>query len=121
MRFIAVLLVVVFVGCDRGAVRPVLGNVELSARSLHFDLTFVGFPTARSLVLRNGSRSDRAVTLSTTGPFSTALELNVPCITNMQSADAAVHAIAVLQGASMGVKPLQAHYETLPYKISLKA
>ena len=47
----------------------------------------------------------------------TALELNIPCITNLHSADAAVHAIAVLQGASMGVKSLQAHYETLPYKI----
>jgi carbamoyl-phosphate synthase large subunit len=46
----------------------------------------------------------------------TALELNIPCITNLHSAGAAVHAIAVLQGASMGVKSLQAHYETLPYK-----
>ena len=44
----------------------------------------------------------------------TALELNIPCITNLHSAGAAVHAIAVLQGASMGVKSLQAHYETLP-------
>ncbi len=51
----------------------------------------------------------------------TALELNIPCITNLHSADAAVHAIAVLQGASMGVKPLQTHYETLPYKVGLKA
>ncbi len=49
----------------------------------------------------------------------TALELNIPCITNLHSAGAAVHAIAVLQGASMGVKPLQAHYETLPYKVDL--
>ena len=51
----------------------------------------------------------------------TALELNIPCITNLHSAGAAVHAIAVLQGASMGVKSLQAHYETLPYKVGLKA
>jgi carbamoyl-phosphate synthase large subunit len=49
----------------------------------------------------------------------TALELNIPCITNLHSAGAAVHAIAVLQGASMGVKSLQAHYETLPYKVEL--
>jgi len=49
----------------------------------------------------------------------TALELNIPCITNLHSAGAAVHAIAVLQGASMGVKSLQAHYETLPYKVDL--
>ena len=50
----------------------------------------------------------------------TALEQNVPCITNLHSAGAAVHAIAVLQGASMGVKSLQAHYETLPYKVNLE-
>jgi carbamoyl-phosphate synthase large subunit len=49
----------------------------------------------------------------------TALELNIPCITNLHSAGAAVHAIAVLQGASMGVKSLQAHYETLPYAVDL--
>ncbi len=49
----------------------------------------------------------------------TALELNIPCITNLHSAGAAVHAIAVLQGASMGVKSLQAHYENLPYKVDL--
>ncbi len=49
----------------------------------------------------------------------TALELNIPCITNLHSAGAAVHAIAVLQGASMGVKPLQAHYKTLPYEVDL--
>ncbi len=49
----------------------------------------------------------------------TALELNIPCITNLHSAGAAVHAIAVLQGASMGVKSLQAHYETLPYKVDV--
>jgi carbamoyl-phosphate synthase large subunit len=49
----------------------------------------------------------------------TALELNIPCITNLHSAGAAVHAIAVLQGASMGVKSLQAHYETLPYKVEV--
>ncbi len=49
----------------------------------------------------------------------TALELSIPCITNLYSAGAAVHAIAVLQGASMGVKSLQAHYETLPYKTDL--
>ena len=49
----------------------------------------------------------------------TALELNIPCITNLHSAGAAVHAIAVLQGASMGVKSLQAHYETLPYEVGM--
>ena len=49
----------------------------------------------------------------------TALELNIPCITNLHSAGAAVHAIAVLQGASMAVKSLQTHYETLPYPVNL--
>ncbi|UPT74775.1 MAG: carbamoyl-phosphate synthase large subunit [Elusimicrobiota bacterium] len=49
----------------------------------------------------------------------TALELNIPCITNLHSAGAAVHAIAVLQGATMGVKCLQAHYESLPYSVNI--
>ena len=45
----------------------------------------------------------------------TALELDIPCITNIRSVNAAVHAIAVLQGATMSVKPLQEHYKSLPY------
>ncbi|OGR90202.1 MAG: carbamoyl phosphate synthase large subunit, partial [Elusimicrobia bacterium RBG_16_66_12] len=45
----------------------------------------------------------------------TALELDIPCITNIRSVNAAVHAISVLQGATMGVKPLQDHYKSLPY------
>jgi carbamoyl-phosphate synthase large subunit len=36
----------------------------------------------------------------------TSLELNVPCITNIHSGQAAVHAIAVLKEATLGVKPL---------------
>jgi carbamoyl-phosphate synthase large subunit len=46
----------------------------------------------------------------------TALELDIPCITNIRSVNAAVHAISVLQGATMGVKPLQDYYLSLPYK-----
>jgi len=49
----------------------------------------------------------------------TALELDIPCITNIRSVRAAVHAIATLQGAAMGVKPLQEHYRTLPYALEL--
>ncbi len=45
----------------------------------------------------------------------TALELDIPCITNIRSVNAAVHAISVLQGASMSVKPLQDYYKSLPY------
>ena len=45
----------------------------------------------------------------------TALELNIPCITNIRSVNAAVHAISVLQGATLSVKPLQEHYKSLPY------
>jgi carbamoyl-phosphate synthase large subunit len=53
----------------------------------------------------------------------TALELDIPCITNIRSVNAAVHAIAVLQGAALTVKPLQDYYKSLPYslKVGLKA
>ncbi|MBI3563880.1 MAG: carbamoyl phosphate synthase large subunit, partial [Elusimicrobia bacterium] len=49
----------------------------------------------------------------------TALELDIPCITNIRSVNAAVHAISVLQGATMSVKPLQDHYQALPYKAEI--
>jgi carbamoyl-phosphate synthase large subunit len=45
----------------------------------------------------------------------TALELDIPCITNIRSVNAAVHAISVLKGSTMSVKPLQEHYKTLAY------
>jgi carbamoyl-phosphate synthase large subunit len=48
-----------------------------------------------------------------------ALELDIPCITNIRSVNAAVHAISVLQGATMGVKPLQDYYKSLPYAVDL--
>ena len=48
-----------------------------------------------------------------------ALELDIPCITNIRSVNAAVHAISVLQGATMSVKPLQDHYKSLPYAVDL--
>ena len=48
----------------------------------------------------------------------TALELDIPCITNIRSVNAAVHAISVLQGATMGVKPLQDYYKSLPYSVA---
>jgi carbamoyl-phosphate synthase large subunit len=46
----------------------------------------------------------------------TALELNIPCITNIHSCQAAVHAIAVIREATMGAKPLQDYYRQLPYR-----
>jgi carbamoyl-phosphate synthase large subunit len=48
-----------------------------------------------------------------------ALELDIPCITNIRSVNAAVHAISVLQTATMSVKPLQDHYKSLPYPVDL--
>jgi len=48
-----------------------------------------------------------------------ALELDIPCITNIRSVNAAVHAISVLQGAAIAVKPLQEHYKSLPYPVDL--
>ncbi|MBI4371032.1 MAG: carbamoyl-phosphate synthase large subunit [Elusimicrobia bacterium] len=50
----------------------------------------------------------------------TTLELDIPCITNIRSLGAAVHAISVLKGASLGVKPLQEHYKSLPYAVAFK-
>ncbi|MDE2039334.1 MAG: carbamoyl-phosphate synthase large subunit [Elusimicrobia bacterium] len=46
----------------------------------------------------------------------TALELNVPCITNIHSCQAAVHAIAAAREARLTVKPLQEYYRQLPYR-----
>ncbi|MBI3553217.1 MAG: carbamoyl-phosphate synthase large subunit [Elusimicrobia bacterium] len=46
----------------------------------------------------------------------TALELNIPCITNIHSCQAAVHAIAVIREATMGAKPIQDYYRQLPYR-----
>jgi carbamoyl-phosphate synthase large subunit len=46
----------------------------------------------------------------------TALELDIPCITNIHSGLAAVHAIAVLREATLGVKPLQEYYKSLAYQ-----
>jgi carbamoyl-phosphate synthase large subunit len=51
----------------------------------------------------------------------TALELDIPCITNIRSVNAAVHAISVLQGAALTVKPLQDYYKSLPYSLSALA
>ncbi len=48
-----------------------------------------------------------------------ALELDIPCITNIRSVNAAVHAISVLQGAAMTVKPLQDYYKSLPYAVNM--
>ncbi len=50
----------------------------------------------------------------------TALELDIPCITNVRSVNAAVHAISVLQGATLGVRPLQDYYKDLPYPTDLR-
>ena len=46
----------------------------------------------------------------------TALELNIPAITNIHSCQAAIHGIAVLREAPMGVRSLQEHHERLAYK-----
>ena len=50
----------------------------------------------------------------------TALELNVPCITNIHSCDAAVHAIAAIGEATMTVRPLQDWYRDLPFQAEEK-
>jgi carbamoyl-phosphate synthase large subunit len=49
----------------------------------------------------------------------TALELDIPCISNIRSVNAAIHAISVLKGANLGVKSLQEHYKSLPYDTGL--
>ncbi|OGR83143.1 MAG: carbamoyl phosphate synthase large subunit, partial [Elusimicrobia bacterium RIFCSPHIGHO2_02_FULL_57_9] len=48
----------------------------------------------------------------------TALELDIPCITNIHSCEAAVNAIAVIKEAAMTVKPLQEYYRQLPYRVA---
>ncbi|MBI4424870.1 MAG: ATP-grasp domain-containing protein, partial [Elusimicrobia bacterium] len=49
----------------------------------------------------------------------TALELNIATITNIRSCQAAIHGIAVLREAPLGVKSLQEHHERLSYKTTL--
>ena len=69
------MVMVALLGCDRGGLRSVVGDLELSSRTLHFEPTFQGHPATRTLVLRNGSRGDRVLSLSTQGPFSTGVEM----------------------------------------------
>ena len=46
----------------------------------------------------------------------TALELNVPCITNIHSCQAAAHAIAAMREARLSAKPIQEYYRQLPFR-----
>jgi len=45
----------------------------------------------------------------------TALELNIPCVTNIRSCAALVGAISSVRQSSLGVKALQDYYRELPY------
>ena len=45
----------------------------------------------------------------------TALELNIPCVTNIRSCQALVGAIAASRKSAPSVKPLQDYYRELPY------
>ncbi len=78
MRFRFVLAILALAGCQRGGVRAVLGDVEVSTGALHFESTFIGHPSTRILVLRNVSRADRSVSLSTQSPFTSPSALTVP-------------------------------------------
>ncbi|MBI4376817.1 MAG: carbamoyl-phosphate synthase large subunit [Elusimicrobia bacterium] len=49
-----------------------------------------------------------------------ALELNIPCITNIHSCQAAVNAIAVLRESPLDVRSLQDYYKQLPYRPMLR-
>jgi carbamoyl-phosphate synthase large subunit len=46
----------------------------------------------------------------------TALELNIPCITNIHSCQAAMHAIAAVRESTISVKPIQDYYKQLPFR-----
>ncbi len=65
-------------GCERGGLRTVVGEVELSAGALHFQTAYLGFPKAKTLRLRNGSRSDRRLTVATEAPFLADESVLVP-------------------------------------------
>jgi carbamoyl-phosphate synthase large subunit len=49
----------------------------------------------------------------------TALELDIPCISNIRSVNAAIQAISVIKGADLAVRPLQDHYKALSYAADL--
>lgn len=78
MRWGSVLVILAVVGCSKGGVRAVVGDVDLSSSAVHFESAFVGYSTTRELILRNSSRTDRPVSLIITGPFSTEPEAIVP-------------------------------------------
>ena len=48
----------------------------------------------------------------------TALELNVNCITNINSCQAAIHGIAVLRESKLGCLSLQEHHQKLSYSLT---
>lgn len=74
----ASLLLLALLGCDRSGLRSLAGEVEVSPRALHFETAFVGFSGQRSLILRNTSRSDRALTVTRNAPFGAAPQVIVP-------------------------------------------
>ena len=65
-------------GCERPLLRATTGELELSSAALHFEPTYLGFSRQLALVLRNGSRGDRRLVLSTTAPFASPAQLLVP-------------------------------------------
>jgi carbamoyl-phosphate synthase large subunit len=48
----------------------------------------------------------------------TALEVNIPCITNLRSARAALQAIAAARESKASVKPIQDYYRELPHRMA---
>ena len=61
-----------FIGCERAAPRPIVGDLEVSPRSIDFGPVFVGAQLELPVVLHNRSRAERVLSVTSTGPFSSA-------------------------------------------------
>src|SRR4051812_43895029 len=78
MRRASMMLLLAVIGCDRGGLQAVTGSVKASEAALHFDRTYLGFPTQRAVLLENSSRADRVVGVTCPPPFSAPAEVTVP-------------------------------------------
>ena len=65
-------------GCERGGLKPIVGDLEVSPRSIDFGQVFVGAQRELPVVLSNRSRAERVLTVTSTDPFSSAQEVVLP-------------------------------------------
>jgi hypothetical protein len=70
MRFLAVVILALCAGCRSDRISGSTGELSFVNKRVEFPRTVVGYPTSASIEILNGGRTVRAVTLTTTAPFS---------------------------------------------------